>query len=551
MQLTPPDTHRSNLAERAIQTFKNHFVSILAGVDPNFPIKLWDRLLPQAVLTLNLLRQSNVAPTVSAYQYVNGPFDYNATPLGPMGCAAQVHNSAERRHSWEERSLDGWYLQTSMEHYRCHRIYIKKTRNERISNTVTFKHRYITQPQVTPVDVAIQAIKDLAKTLKPTKEKQHEDELDALQKLEELVTNRLTKLEQWRNDGKASAGHKTTSPRVQKHGPAFNTRQQHQREKTDLDIAMTMIENSNNKCSPPTGEHINAAVLHPETGKPMSYRQLLKHPHFHNEWSTSSANEFGRLAQGIGGRIKGTNTIFFINKDDVPQDRFKDVTYGKFVCDLRPNKAEVQRTRLTVGGDKVNYPNDVGTPTADLTLVKTHLNSVISTTGAKYMTLDVKNFYLNTPMKRFEYVRLKIEDIPDEVIVEYGLAHKGTADGYIYIEIRKGMYGLPQAGLLAQELLEKRLNEHGYRQSKLIPGLWKHDTKTINFTLTVDDFGVKYVKKEDVDHLIRVLKKDYEISEDWTGTKYIGLTLTWEYHNRRVHISMPGYVQKALAKVNH
>ena len=79
IQLVPPDNHRRNLAERAIQTFKCHFKAILAGLDDSFPMRLWDKLLPQTILTLNLLRQSNVAPMVSAYQYVNGSFDYNKT----------------------------------------------------------------------------------------------------------------------------------------------------------------------------------------------------------------------------------------------------------------------------------------------------------------------------------------------------------------------------------------------------------------------------------------------------------------------------------------
>jgi hypothetical protein len=93
LQLVPPDTHRRNLAERAIQTFKSHFISILAGVDESFPMNLWDRLIPQAVLTLNLLRQSNKTPSISAYQHVNGNFDYNKMPLGPLGCAVEIHES--------------------------------------------------------------------------------------------------------------------------------------------------------------------------------------------------------------------------------------------------------------------------------------------------------------------------------------------------------------------------------------------------------------------------------------------------------------------------
>ncbi|KAL7478346.1 LOW QUALITY PROTEIN: hypothetical protein ACHAW6_006995, partial [Cyclotella cf. meneghiniana] len=88
-ELVPPDMHRQNRAEKAIQTFKDHFVAILSGVDESFPMHLWDRLLPQAEMTLNLLRQSNVAPKVSAYAYMNGPYDFNKMPLAPMGCAVQ------------------------------------------------------------------------------------------------------------------------------------------------------------------------------------------------------------------------------------------------------------------------------------------------------------------------------------------------------------------------------------------------------------------------------------------------------------------------------
>ena len=230
----------------------------------------------------------------------------------------------------------------------------------------------------------------------------------------------------------------------------------------------------------------------------------------------------------------------------MPQDRWRDVTYAKFVCELKPNKAEIHRTRLTVGGDKVHYPGDVGTPTADLTLVKMHINSVISTRGARYMTLDVKNFYLNTPMERYEYVRIKIDDIPQEIIVEYHLKDKQSSDGHVYVEIQKGMYGLPQAGILAQQLLEKRLNMHGYSQSKIVPGLWTHKTRPISFTLVVDDFGMKYVGKENAMHLINILKEHYEISEDWSGEKYIGITFDWDYRNRKVHLTMPGYIAKAL-----
>jgi hypothetical protein len=112
----------------------------------------------------------------------------------------------------------------------------------------------------------------------------------------------------------------------------------------------------------------------------------------------------------------GTNKIFFITKQDIPVDQQQDVTYGKFVCEYKPNKAEKECTRFTVGGDKINYPGNCATPTGDLTLFKIMLNSVISTPGAWFMSLDIKNFYLNTPMLRYEYIQIKIDNVLEEII---------------------------------------------------------------------------------------------------------------------------------------
>ena len=203
----------------------------------------------------------------------------------------------------------------------------------------------------------------------------------------------------------------------------------------------------------------------------------------------------------MGGRVKGTNTIKFVRKSAIPNDRRRDITYGSFVCTVRPEKKEPNRTRFVVGGDRINYPGEVATPTADMLAAKILFNSVISTVGARFMTMDITNFYLETPMKRPEYIRLNIRDIPKEIILEYKLKDIVDTDGSIYLMATKGMYGLPHAGLIANELLEKRLNANGYFQSKLVPGLWAHKTRPIIFTLVVDDFGVKYVGKEHAIHL--------------------------------------------------
>ena len=128
---------------------------------------------------------------------------------------------------------------------------------------------------------------------------------------------------------------------------------------------------------------------------------------------------------------------------------------------------------------------------AEMLVAKLLFNSVISTHGARFMTMDIAKFYLMTPLK-VEYVKIKLRDIPEEIIIKYKLRDLVTPDGNVYIEATKGMYGLPHTGLLANKQLEKRLNKHGYQQRKLVPGLCKHKTRPIHFTLVVDNFGVKY-----------------------------------------------------------
>ena len=127
-----------------------------------------------------------------------------------------------------------------------------------------------------------------------------------------------------------------------------------------------------------TNARVNA-VMDEETGDLLEYRQLRANPKYKATWGKSFGNEIGRLAQGMPGRVEGTNTIFFIHKKQVPSNRWQDVTYGRIVCDVREQKAEKHRTRLTVGGDRINYPDDCGTPTADMLTVKLLLNSVVST----------------------------------------------------------------------------------------------------------------------------------------------------------------------------
>jgi hypothetical protein len=121
----------------------------------------------------------------------------------------------------------------------------------------------------------------------------------------------------------------------------------------------------------------------------------------------------------------------------------------------------------------------------------------------------------------------------------------------VYIEVQKGMYGLPQAGILANQLLARRLAIHGYHQTKVTPGIWRHATHPIHFTLVMDDFGVQYVGKGHAHHLIDALETEYTVSKDWIGGLYCGITLKWDFENKHVGLSMPGYIKYALHKYQH
>ena len=601
VELTPPDMHRRNIAERAIQTGKNHFISCLAGLPDDFPIREWDELLPQVFLTLNLLRPSNVAPKISAYAYHHGQFDYDRMPLAPMGCAVQFHIKPKRRKSWGEHSEDGWYLRTSPEHYRCHIVYVKKTKAKRVSDTVYFKHKYITQPSITPADAVIKALHDLTQAIKGERNIQGAAQFNAIAKLQEAFSpgNQLVpeqyvpeQRRQIQPAPRVEAEAQAQLPRVRfstevpkpatytddLRVPLDRPRVEQQAlpevkikrrpplivtskppDEADTSIAARVKARRQAAPAEPTpappmsiAERVKArqrgqihTVVDMETGELLEYRKLLRHPRFKDEWSLSAANEFGRLAQGVGGRVKGTNTIEFIHKSEIPNDRWKDITYIKFVCTVRTEKKEPNRTRATMGGN-INYPDDVGTPTATLLLIKIFLNSVISTPGAKFATADISNFYLMTPLTRPEYARIKLSDIPEEIIREYNLHEKATADGWIYIKVTKGMYGLPQSGSLAHDLLKERLNAEGYFQSKIVAGLWKHITKKIQFVLVVDDFGIKYIRDEDLHHLIKTLEKYYDVALDKTGQEYVKINLDWDYKGGKVHLSMKPYLDKAL-----
>ena len=126
--LVPPHLRRRNAAERAIQTFKKHFIAGMVSTHKKSPLHLWCHILPQAIVTLKLLCPSRINPTLSSHAQLHGLFDFNATPFAPPVTKVIVHQNPTVRKSWAPRGKDGWYIDRSKDHYRCYNIYVPETR---------------------------------------------------------------------------------------------------------------------------------------------------------------------------------------------------------------------------------------------------------------------------------------------------------------------------------------------------------------------------------------------------------------------------------------
>jgi hypothetical protein len=205
------------------------------------------------------------------------------------------------------------------------------------------------------------------------------------------------------------------------------------------------------------------------------------------------------------------------------------------------------RTRLTIGGDRIEYPYDTTAVTAEMDALKILLNCMISE-DAKLSTIDLTDFYLGTDLPHLEYIRIPCRLIPLEVSKFYGL-HEFNRNEAIYFSVHKTHYGLPQAGALSQQRLFDHLKRHGYVQIPSTPSVFRNASGFIRFTLVVDDFAVVWHDQKDMDHFTQTLTMLYQVKVNWCGTKYLGMTIDIDRVKRHVTLTMPGYIDKLLQRV--
>ena len=310
---------------------------------------------------------------------------------------------------------------------------------------------------------------------------------------------------------------------------------------------------SNRSSKPPQRYEPAMAAVNKDTGHLAEYKELQKSSDG-TRWELAFCKEWGRLFQGYKSRIEGhdvigTETCHLIHKHEIPDH--KKATYIRTCADYREQKADPYRVRCTAGGNLIDFPGDKSTRSADLTTFKCLANNTISTPGARAACMDLKDFYLKSTLPDPEYVRFRIDLIPQHIWEQYNLQEYANEDGYIYARLDKGMYGLPQAGKVANDQLLPRLAVAGYHKTGVTPGLFKHESNSIIFCLVVDDFFIQYTDSEDLHHLTNTLKKDYDLTLDMKAERFCGITMEWDYDAGHVTLSMPGYVEKALQRFTH
>jgi hypothetical protein len=257
------------------------------------------------------------------------------------------------------------------------------------------------------------------------------------------------------------------------------------------------------------------------------------------------SKDFGGIAQGNNKTgQKGTNAMFVMTHNEIAHvlRAGKVFTYANPVVDHRPRKEDPNRIQITAGGNLINYKEELSIRTADINTAKLHWNSVISTDEALYTCLNIGNFYLTAALEYFEYMQILLASFPIWIVEQYDLK-KHVLNEFVHLEMRRAIWGLPQAGILANKQLRRKSAPFGYYECINTPGLWYHISRPISFTLVVDDFGVKYVGQEHSDHLIASISE--HIQKIHRGLDrlpllqdHAGLGLRWQnsrYINAGVH----------------
>jgi hypothetical protein len=633
-QYVPAGNHRANRAERAIRTWKNHFIAGLSSVHPQFDLALWDQLLPQCNLTLNLLRGSSINPSISAYEQMYGPYDFAAHPIHSPGCQVVSWMEPTKRGPFSAHGDVGYYLGPAFDHYRSFRVWIPTTRATRVTASLSW-HPFnpLLSTEFVKEDVLVDAISHLSSSVnaylaslpnRATSQRNLPSDpplpillhtlraiygedgsnappsiAQALSYLREAsdISNSVP------NDLSIPTAETTPTQRV----PApmtsdtFNVERIIKHRKTGermqfrvhwegypdsadswepldnvigcqayldyatihptilplaavpLHVDMTggditsktrRVRKPNHVAASVTPALLaNAVNYHPITGAPLKWASVMAGQE-KAQWEAAMDSEFVKL-------FTTYDVMHLIRWRDVPPHRL--VSYFTVALRIKqtPSGELTMRARGTYGGTSSDWEGEKSAHTAGMPTVKLLLNHVVSNPLAKFASLDITDMYLHTRLERMEYMMIPLKYFPPATIARYHiLDFVEEGKDYVVVEVTAGLYGLPQAGMLAQEKLVTHLSANGYSVCPNTTCLFKHIDSNTWFTLVVDDFGVSYESIADAQRLIDVLEQVYPMKVDWSGSSYLGLTIadTGSGTDRTMSISMPSYVPNALRR---
>ena len=293
----------------------------------------------------------------------------------------------------------------------------------------------------------------------------------------------------------------------------------------------------------------NAAGDMDDDGNELKYKRCIVGPD-KDKWIKAAIVEFHRL-------LDKYNTFRLINFADIPAAKKPFISYYNPQCKTKM-KADGKhyRVRGTYGGNRTSSYNGItASYQAAMSTVKLLLNKNISIDDSRWMTMDVTDMYLHSrlPDDQYEYMVLSLDEIPQEIIDTYNITDfVSPGDTKVYVEVTGALYGMKQAGYLANKDIVEHLANNGYTQLPNTPCLFRHHTDDIEFSLITDDFGVRYGNKAAADKLLEVMSRKYTMTHDWSGAKYAGFDILNDYgpSDRRCELSMKGYMVAVLKRFN-
>eukprot|EP00804_Cyclotella_cryptica_P026161 CCRYP_013042-RA/>CCRYP_013042-RA protein AED:0.34 eAED:0.28 QI:0/0/0/1/0/0/5/0/633 len=502
--------------------------------------------LEQTDITLNMMHPCTQNPNLSAQEAMEGMFSFDATPMAPIGTECMVHLKPSRGHTWGYHAIKAWYFAPALNHSRCDKV-VTDTGAVRATDTFKFLHHTLPAPTITPTCRIVKATKHLKQAIEGHTTP-GPDELEVIAALKALINGTMPDpplpepaaelqpqaiVTQWSKsltNLRPCQTVTTPPPLPNQQSPTAIPFDDNELDAASVigadDImpprqynlrsqARDIIQSAFDNGLVIPQDHIAFAVVDEEIGQALEYGDLIKMDKHKEIWSKSYANELGRLTQGIRD-LPGTNMMLFIHK--------KDITYDQIVVVVRPQKKEQECTRLTTIHGRLPHQPETSPPPSTL-------STLSSPPLEQSLWLWMSIFYLNTPMEQPEFMRLQMNLIPGEFVEKYNLKEKVDNKGWVYVGIELGMYCLPQAGLLANKLLEKWLNLEGYYHCQYTPGLWHHVWRPITISLVVDNFGIKTVGLTHTKHLKRLWRGITKstltggvksiVAPTWTGTTKI------------------------------